>query len=577
MNNYEVGNDFEQVPSEEEIQNLSELSAQRYGSRLRNFFKRKEAAPIEGMRATLDMTEGDVSAAEDKEALKEKRREKLVAALKKKVALALVIIGLGGGPKEAKTEGGQVTDEDLRTGPDVKVEQRMEVEDDDEDISIEDLLEEGYQAPELERQEVNGAEFITDGTKEIEGLGEVRTFKYVGGHVKENNRFYMDGKRQPYAYGGSFEGETPVERFEEWEMSLAMEPKALAAAVDQFNLEEELGIEEFQSLEDADKWANMVAELPADEYDQTVNSTIARVLNKIHGVETSRDCKLARDMRDTTESPTESEGEDDVETYGQLRGNKSALQLTFVGEGGENVCSDPEAFEHIIESLSPAEQKEARRVGNKAWLNIGEYGEKKNGGLAGNWEFKEGKRETTTPEPSDEPTPVITEKPTPTPTAEVTPTPTPTAEVTPTPTPSEKPTPTPTEKPTPTPTAEITPTPTPEVTPTPTPKPTPEVTPTPTPEVTPTPTPTPTPKPTPEVTPTPTPTATKNPEAEQEHAQSPEDAGTVTQTQDVTEQEPITQEPTRAEAPHAEQSQPPAGSEFTAEELAQMQADLGGQ
>ena len=552
MNNFEAGNDFEQVPSEEETQHLSELLAQRYGSRLRNFFKRKETVTPQKAEADL---------AESKEKLRDARRERLAAELKKKVALALVIVGLGGGPKEAKTEGGQVTSEDLETGPAVKVEQRVGM-DDDEDWSIADFMEQESQAPELEQQEAREAEFITDGTQEIDGLGEVRTFEYHGGYIKDNNQFYVDGKRQPYGYGKPFEGETPVQRFEEWEMSLAMEPKALAAAVDQFNLEEELEIDQFQSLEDADAWANKVAEMDADEYDTTVNGAIALILNKIDGVKFSRDCKLARDMRDTIGEPTVSEGEDDVETYGQLRGNKNALQMTFVNEDGENVCSDQEAFQHVMDSLEPAQQKKAKNVRNTAYINIGEYGANKNGGLAGNWEWKEGKAKA--PEPTEKPTPEPTEKPTPVPTEK------------PTPEPTEKPTPEPTEKPTPVPTEKPTPEPTEKPTPVPTEKPTPVPTEKPTPEPTEKPTPVPTEKPTPVPTPVPTPIITKSPETEKEHAQNPEDSGKVTKTEDVTKVEPITQEPSRGEAPHAEQSQPPAGNGFTAEELAQMQADLGG-
>ena len=599
--------DYEEIASEEENRNAEMLTKQRVGTRMLNFLrgKKAETAP----------------AGAEKE--KESRREKLVKNLKRFTALACVVVGLSGAKKAGKAE---LPEQEVETGPKQKIEfaspetqttegyvvkggtvqyengepviavnvaadetmneddAAMEPEDEaevtptsdeEEDFSIEDILEPNYEAPELETQDINGAEFITDGTKEIEGIGEVRTFTYRGGHVKENNRFYMEKKRQPYAYGESFEGDGLVERFEEWEMSLAMEPKALAAAVDQFDLEEELGLTEFESLEDADAWANIVAEMPADEYDQTVNSTIAKILNKIHGVKTNRECKLARDMRDVTELPTVSEGEDDVETYGQLRGNRSALQITFLDESGENICSSPEAFQHILDSLSDAERATAKKVGSTAWLNIGEQGKDKNGGLAGNWEFKEGKRETTekpTPEPTEKPTPEPTEKPTPEPTEK------------PTPEPTEKPTPEPTEKPTPTPTVK----PTPE----PTEKPTPEPTEKPTPEPTEKPTPTPTVKPTPEPTPEPTPVATKSSEEEHAHATDEGDAGEVTsteQTQSVTE-EPTRQEapvvPTVADTPEQAQAQEqadasvqsaPAGSEFTAEELAQMQADLGGQ
>ncbi|MBR3232902.1 hypothetical protein IKF74_01280 [Candidatus Saccharibacteria bacterium] len=499
---------------------------------------REESQEIgkEVLSVTEEKPAEKVEEVEKKKTLAERRkelREKLLKGSRRVVATVLTIVALGnlGGGKKVKAERGA----DL--SPEVKIEQQAETPayDEDEELDIEELVGEDYAAPEQEKQEINGAEFVTDGTQEIEGLGEVRTFKYWGGHIKENNQFYVDGKRQPYAYGGSFKGETPAQRFEEWEMSLAMEPKALAAAVDQFNLENELGIEEFQSLEDADKWANMVADLPAEDYDKTVNDAIVKILNKIRGVEFSRDCKLARDMRDETESPTESEGEDDVETYGQLRGNRGALQMTFVGEAGENVCSSPEAFKHILDSLSPAEQAKVKRVGNKAWINVGEYGEKKNGGLAGNWEFKEGKREseeTPTPEPEETPTPEPEITPTPEP--EVTPTPEP--EVTPTPEPVITPTPEPEVTPTPEPV--VTPTPEPVVTPTPepvvTPTPEPVVTPTPEPVVTPTPEPVVTPTPTPEVTPTPEPKPTKNPEAieqpieqvqEQEHVTITTDSG----------------------------------------------------
>lgn len=440
--------------------------------------------------------------------LKSKLAEADLAKLARRgVGTALLIAKLGtlgvGDGREAKAEEEEVIQEP-------RIEQQAETasfDDDEEDYSIEDVLEPNYVAPELERQEVNGAEFITDGTKEVDGIGEVRTFKYIGGHIKENNPFYVDGKRKEYAYGASFKGETLVERFEEWEMSLAMEPKALAVAVDQFNLEAELGIPEFKSIGDADAWADMVATLPADEYDSTVNAAVARILNKFAGIKTSRECNLARDMRDVEGSPTESEGEDDVETFGQLRTNKNALQMTFVNEAGENVCSDPEAFQHLWDSLTPEQQAQAKKVGSTAWVNIGEFGEKKNGGLAGNWEFKEGERVKPTLEPESPTATPEPENPTATPEPE---NPTPTPEESPTPEPEVTPTSEPDPEVTPTSEPVITPTPEPVITPTPTPEPTPTSTPVP---PTPTPTPVPTPTPTPVPTPTPEPKPTKDPEA----------------------------------------------------------------
>ncbi|MBQ3293755.1 hypothetical protein IJG96_01315, partial [Candidatus Saccharibacteria bacterium] len=302
-------------------------------------------------------------------------------------------------------------------------------------------------------------------------------------------------------------------------------------------------------------------DLPAEEYDKTVNGAITKILNKIRGVEFSRECKLARDMRDEMESPTESEGEDDVETYGQLRGNKSALQMTFLGEAGENVCSSPEAFQHIIDSLSPVDQAKVKKVGNKAWINVGEFGEKKNGGLAGNWEFKEGARATVTPEPTEKPTPEPTEKPTPEPTEKPTPEPT----EKPTPEPTEKPTPEPTEKPTPEPTEKPTPEPTEKPTPEPTEKPTPEPTPVPTPEPTPVPTPVPTPEPTPE------PKPTKNPEAIEQPVQQVEEQEHVTITTDSGAD--MTQGPSERPESIGERTQPEATT--PPDELAAQLADLG--
>ena len=158
-----------------------------------------------------------VEEVEKKKTLAERRkelREKLLKGSRRVVATVLTIVALGnlGGGKKVKAERGA----DL--SPEVKIEQQAETPayDEDEELDIEELVGEDYEAPEQEKQEINGAEFVTDGTQEIEGLGEVRSFKYWGGHIKENNQFYVDGKRQPYAYGGSFKGETPAQRFEEW-------------------------------------------------------------------------------------------------------------------------------------------------------------------------------------------------------------------------------------------------------------------------------------------------------------------------------------------------------------------------
>ena len=426
---------------------------------------------------------------------------------------------------------------------------------DDGAIDEEDEREVEDEPEEVEKIEINGAEFAVTGTKEIEGVGEIRTFEYSGGYIKENNPFYEEGKRKEFAFGAPFTAETLEGRVEELTMSWAMSPEAFVAMVAHGNLWEELGIEDkIGSLADEDAFADKMAEMPMDEYDALVNKGISLMLEKIKGAELSRDCIWARDMRDKVGKKNESQNPSDPTSFAEKRGNAGALQITFYGEGGadDNVVSDPAAIDREWRTMSK-ETREKLKFTRKAWINIGEYSEdgSLNGGLHGNWEYKGGEAVIVTP----------------TPTPEVTPTPTP--EVTPTPTPEVTPTPTP----------EVTPTPTPEVTPTPTP----EVTPTPTPEVTPTPTPEVTPTPTPEVTPTPTPepTATKNPENEQEIVQqieedNPDGGQWSTEGTEVSEED-LTERPTRGMPQEANTEQPteeqPTEEQPAAEQPAEQPAE----
>ncbi len=596
--------DYNEIETPEESKNAAEMMtaqrAQRYGSRLRNFFRGKER----------NQQPEAIDKAENKN--KGTKRERLVRRLKKSMALACAIVGLAAVPRGgadgkaiAETEVEDVPEDEIGQETDWSTDGEVEIgggkiqykdgettitvdEPEEEEVDIRDLIGENYQIPDPEVVKMEGVEFIVSGTKEIEGFEDApRTFIHKGGYSEEADKamFYANDKRQPYANTHSYTGETSAERFEEWEMALTIQPKALAEAIDQFDLEEKLGIEEFGSCAEADAWAESLKDLLPEEYDKVVNNALAEILGEISEARFSRNCVLGRDMHDIVGSSVDGEGTDEIETFGNPRGNRGALQMTFYGEDGSNVCSSPDAFKHVWDTLSAEQRARLGNVGSVAWVNIGEYGEGNNGGLGGNWEYKEGARESSeemeeepekTPEPTEEPTP----DPDPTPTPEPDPDPTPTPEPDPDPTPT--PTPEPDPDPTPTPTI-LPPDPTPTTTP---PAPTPTTAPTPTPTPT---TPPPTPTPTPESTPKP-----KDPENEQAIVEQAPTAGEVTQT-NTEDLGPVSEKPERdensgninivvddegaaeaqEEANKNEQTAAP-GFDFTPEELAQMEQDLRG-
>ena len=349
-----------------------------------------------------------------------------------------------------------------------------------ENVGAEVTVEES-KTPEVETKRT--AEYEVIGKKGISGLGMIDMYKYSGGYIRENDPYYVNfaGKTTEDSFGAPLEGATPAERVQDLTKRWAASPKELVTMISHMNLEADMGIAEFKSMDDENKFADELAGYDGGEYDDFVNKFFALFYGKVSGARLSKNCIMARDMMDRTGDPSDGE-QDEIVLFGRLRGNEGAMQVTFYGENGRNVISDREAFDHEFETMSEAEKNEARQknISSTAWINIGEKGGKE--GRAGNIEYKAGERvetETPTPTPTEAPTPTPTEAPTPTPT--------------------EAPTPTPTEAPTPTPTEAPTPTPTPTEAPTPTPTPTEA------------PTPTPTPEPTPVVTPEPKPT--KNPEA----------------------------------------------------------------
>ena len=349
------------------------------------------------------------------------------------------------------------------------------------------------ETPEVEAERI--AKYDVIGQKDIKGLGTIDKYKYSGGYIRENDPYYVNfaGKSTEDSFGAPLEGATPVERVQDLTKRWAASPKELVTMISHMNIESEMGIAEFKSMDDENAFADKLAGYGSEEYDEFVNRFYMLFYGKVAGAKTSRNCFMARDMMDRTGDPSDGE-QSEVVLFGQLRGNGGALQVTFLDKNGKNVISDEEAFKHEFATMSEADRKKAKEnnVGRTAWINIGEDGGEE--GRGGDIEYKAGgkKAETPTPEP---------EKPTPEPEK-------PTPVVTPEPTPVVTPEP---EKPTPV----VTPDPTPVVTPEP--KPTPVVTPEPekpTPVITPEPekpTPVVTPEPTPVVTPEPKPT--KNPEA----------------------------------------------------------------
>ena len=359
-------------------------------------------------------------------------------------------------------------------------------------LKTEEKAEEEVVAGEVDTRErvyKNGKEFIVTGEPEIEGLeGRFRTLEYHGGTVElEDLPYYQQVKRQSYAEGVPVEGETDGERLENTTMNWAMFPEALVQVIAKGNYESKLGLAEFTSEKDWEDLANSLRKMEPEEYDRFVNEAIwgeNGIITETTAVEVSNNCELGWDFR----KEAGAEDEKEIEGYAQFRGNRGARQVTLINAEGEKILSDEEAQEQMYATMSASDQQKVKtkKISNVAWINIGEYGEGKNGGLGGDLEFKAGGEKKTsvtvnTSTSTETPTETSTETPTETPTETSTETPASTETPTETPTETSTETPAPTETLTETPTTA--PTETPTTAPTPTPTPAPTEAPTSTPEV----------------------------------------------------------------------------------------------
>ncbi len=318
--------------------------------------------------------------------------------------------------------------------------------DDEEELHIADLVEEDHgeeREPEVKAASLVGeaevertAEYQVIGEKQIEGLGTIEMYEYHGGYIRGNDPYYVDfaDKTTEDSFGAPLEGVTPAERVESLTKRWVASPKAMVTMISHMNIESEMGIAEFTSMDDENAMADEIAGYDTDHYDEFANKFLQQFYGRVARAETSRNCFMARDMMDRTGESSEGE-QDEIKLFAQLRGNNKALQVTFFGADGKNIISDRDAFNHEFATLTAKEQARAREynvIGSRAWINIGE--ENGEEGRAGNIEYKAGGKATETP--TTPPTAPPTETPTTPPTAPPTETPTtpPTAPPTETPT-----------------------------------------------------------------------------------------------------------------------------------------------
>lgn len=295
-------------------------------------------------------------------------------------------------------------------------------------------------APAGEQEEqVKHGEFTVAGEIQLKGIeGKVEVPNYHGGYVLEDDAYRkeFDDKYVETAFSVSLEGATDAETVQNWLKSLAVSPKAFAAAVSHMNYERPLGIDEFRSMDEEEAFADKMAAMPADQYDALVNQFYTMFSKNVREVRFSEKCYFARDMMDEVGAPNEGD-ESEIEMYGYFRGNDGQRQMTFYGTMRDgsygNIVSDSQARQNELRSARNGNYADRERVSTVAWVNM----------ARGNWEYKMGAMpETTKPTEAPEVTPGPTEKP---------------PVVTPEPT--EKPpvvTPEPTEEPTPAPTPEAT-------------------------------------------------------------------------------------------------------------------------
>ncbi|MBR3319397.1 hypothetical protein IKG06_02730 [Candidatus Saccharibacteria bacterium] len=222
--------------------------------------------------------------------------------------------------------------------------------------------------PEVENERM--AKFDVIGQKDIDGLGVIDKYKYSGGYIRENDPYYVnfENKSTEDSFGAPLEGASPAERVQDLTKRWATSPKELVAMISHMNLESEMGIAEFKSMDEENAFADALAGYDDEKYDDFVNRFYALFYGKVAKAKLSKNSIMARDMKDQTGDPSDGE-QSEIKMFAQLRGNEGAVQVTFFGKDGKNVISDKEAFNHEFETMSKAEQDKAN--GAKLVVELG--------------------------------------------------------------------------------------------------------------------------------------------------------------------------------------------------------------
>ena len=304
---------------------------------------------------------------------------------------------------------------------------------------------------------VSAVESMIKGTKDKVAI---EIFTYEGGWKKDNDQWFLaDEKKKevPEAFAMAITGETWSSKITTWLKYAVSDPWSLTW----FRFQMEL--EQFKDMNEANKYAQSVAELSSAKYDKLANETLTYFFEKLDAgsIEISKNWALEVMMRWQSNKKL-------PELFARRKGDtnhKPDLLVTFYDGDGKNFVSNKKAFQVAcrVAGANPSDYS------SKAYVNFTE---------GGTWKWKIGVKANETPTPTPKPTP------TPTPTPKPTPTPRPTKN------PDDRPTPTVgggpvnpenSEDPHTTDHVESTP-----VKPTPTPKPTPKPTPVPTAKVRPT-------------------------------------------------------------------------------------------
>ena len=220
-------------------------------------------------------------------------------------------------------------------------------------------------------------------------------------------------KEVPEAFGKEISGEAWSDRIDNWLKAATSDPWTLTWFRFQMDLEV------FRDMEEANKYAESVAGLSADEYDSFANETLAYFFGKIDGGEVKISPYWSLEVMMRWKDTERTVPELFSRKYGDTNHTPDTL-ITFYSADKKNFVSSRKAFEVACKFARVS----TNDYGVLAWINLKE---------AGTWKWKGGETISPTPPP---PSPTPSPSPSPTPTSSPTPTPRPTKD------PSVRPTPT---------------------------------------------------------------------------------------------------------------------------------------